>query len=51
MAGVISGGWEFVVAAYAVTGVVLLGYTASIIARLRALTQSAEREARSTTHE
>jgi len=43
---VIAGGWEYVIAAYVVTGVVLFGYTLSIVARLRAATQSTEREAR-----
>jgi hypothetical protein len=33
--GVISGGWNFVVAAYSVTAVVFLIYGASLIARLR----------------
>ena len=33
--GVIVGGWEYVWAAYAVTAVILLGYTASLIARYR----------------
>ena len=46
MAGVITGGWEYVVAAYVLTGVVLLGYTLSIVARLRAETRRAEREAK-----
>jgi hypothetical protein len=35
MTGVIEGGWEFVWAAYAVTTIVFLGYTASVIARYR----------------
>ena len=46
MSGVIAGGWEYVIAAYVVTGVVLLGYTLSIVARLRALTRRTVREAR-----
>ena len=36
MSGVVSGGWEFVWAAYAVTAVVLGVYTFSIFSRLRA---------------
>ena len=51
MRGVIEGGWEFVIAAYVMTGIVLLGYTWSIIARLRAETERAEREAKGATHE
>lgn len=35
-AGVISGGWGFVWAAYAVTAVILIGYAVSVIARYRA---------------
>lgn len=35
MNGVIQGGWEFVTAAYAVTGAVLVLYTVSIFIRLR----------------
>ena len=35
-AGVISGGWEFVWAAYGVTAVILTGYAVSVIARYRA---------------
>jgi hypothetical protein len=34
MRGVIEGGWEFVIAAYAVTAVVLLGYAFSVCWRL-----------------
>ena len=34
--GVIAGGWEFVVAAYGVSAVVLLGYAISIHVRYRA---------------
>ena len=50
MSGMIAGGWEYVVAAYVVTGVVLLGYSLSIVARLRALTRSAAREAKREPH-
>ena len=34
MRGVIEGGWEFVIAAYAITAVVLLGYAFSVYWRL-----------------
>jgi hypothetical protein len=50
VSGVIAGGWEYVVAAYVVTGMVLLGYAVSILARLRAESRRAEREARRETH-
>ena len=50
MSGMIEGGWEYVIAAYVVTGVVLLGYTLSVVARLRAANRRAEREARRETH-
>ena len=36
MDGVVTGGWEFVVAAYSVTAVVFVGYTASVLFRVRA---------------
>jgi hypothetical protein len=36
MSGMIPGGWNFVVAAYSVTALVLTIYGASVIARLRA---------------
>lgn len=35
MTGVVQGGWEFVVAAYSITGVALVVYTVSLFARLR----------------
>lgn len=35
-AGVISGGWEFVTAAYVVSLIVLAGYTVSVVLRYRA---------------
>lgn len=35
MSGVVQGGWEFVVAAYLVTAVVLGGYATSVFLRLR----------------
>ena len=36
MSGVVTNGWPYVIAAYTVTAVVLLGYLVSLIARLRA---------------
>jgi len=39
-AGVISGGWEFVWAAYGVSAVILTGYALSVIARYRAQRRS-----------
>ena len=33
--GVVTGGWNFVVAAYAITGVALAAYTIGVIVRLR----------------
>ena len=51
MPGVIAGGWEYVIAAYVVTGVVFLGYTLSIVARLRAQTRRAEAEAKRQSHD
>ena len=35
MSGVLEGGWEFVWAAYGVTVVVFVGYTLSLLSRLR----------------
>ena len=35
MSGVLSGGWGFVWAAYGITGAVLIGYTLSLLVRLR----------------
>jgi hypothetical protein len=35
MNGVVTGGWNFVVAAYSVTGLVLLIYGVTILTRLR----------------
>lgn len=43
MNGVVQGGWEFVVAAYTVTGAVLGAYAASVFLRLRAERQRAAR--------
>ena len=34
--GVLQGGWEFVVAAYAVTAVILVVYALSVVVRYRA---------------
>jgi len=42
--GVIEGGWEFVIAAYVVTAVVLGGYGFSVFSRLRSETRRAGRE-------
>ena len=42
-AGVIQGGWGFVVAAYVVSAIVLLGYAASVHARYRAERRRRER--------
>jgi hypothetical protein len=44
MSGVLQGGWEFVIAAYVVTALVLGGYTLSVIARHRAERARRERE-------
>jgi hypothetical protein len=41
--GVIVGGWEYVVAAYAATAVILIGYAVSLIARYRAERKRAAR--------
>ena len=46
MSGVIVGGWEFVIAAYAVSAVVLLGYAISVHRRYRA---ERERQRRAST--
>ena len=37
MSGVVQGGWEFVIAAYTITGVALVIYGVSLIARLKEL--------------
>jgi hypothetical protein len=44
MRGVVEGGWEFVIAAYAVTAVVLLGYAFSVFWRLRRAPSSHDSE-------
>ncbi len=44
MNGVVVGGWEFVVAAYTVTGLVLGAYTLSVLLRERAERRRAQRE-------
>lgn len=41
--GVISGGWEFVTAAYVVSLVILASYTVSVVLRYRAEARRAER--------
>ena len=46
MSGVLQGGWEFVIAAYVVTALVLGGYTFSVIARHRAERSRRDRERR-----
>lgn len=43
--GVIEGGWEFVVAAYSVSAIVLIGYAVSIHIRYRAERTRRRREA------
>ena len=43
-AGVVSGGWEFVTAAYLVSLVVLTGYALSVVRRFRVEVRRAERE-------
>lgn len=43
--GVIEGGWEFVWAAYGISAAVLLGYAASLVARLRSERARVRREA------
>jgi hypothetical protein len=48
--GVIAGGWEYVVAAYAITAVILLGYAASLIARYRAEHRRAARQGAAEVH-
>lgn len=45
-AGVISGGWEYVIAAYVVSLVILVGYTASVVLRYRAEVRRALRASR-----
>jgi CcmD family protein len=37
MTGVVQGGWEFVIAAYSITGAVLVAYTVWTIVRLKEL--------------
>lgn len=44
MNGVVTGGWEFVIAAYGLTAVILLAYTISIFSRYRAEKRRYERE-------
>jgi len=43
--GVISGGWEFVTAAYAITAVFLGGYVVSVLARFSRESKAARRRA------
>jgi len=42
--GVVTGGWEYVIAAYVVSLVILVSYTASVVMRYRAEARRAERE-------
>lgn len=35
MSGILEGGWEFVWAAYGITAVALVGYTLSLLSRVR----------------
>jgi CcmD family protein len=35
MSGVVQGGWEFVIAAYTITGLGFVGYAISLITRLK----------------
>lgn len=44
--GVVTGGWEFVWAAYGLSSLVLVIYIGSVIARFRSERQRAEDEAR-----
>ena len=44
MSGILSGGWEFVWAAYGATAAVLLGYTLSLVLRFRSERLRSERE-------
>jgi hypothetical protein len=45
VSGIVEGGWEFVVAAYTVTAVVLAAYATSVFLRLRAERDRAAAEA------
>jgi hypothetical protein len=42
--GVVTGGWEYVIAAYVVSLVILASYTASVVLRYRAEVRRARRE-------
>lgn len=42
--GVIAGGWEYVWAAYAASAVILVGYSASVLARYRSESRRRRRE-------
>ena len=46
--GSVQGGWEFVVAAYSVTAMVLTGYAVSVFLRFRSERTRARREAQRT---
>jgi hypothetical protein len=43
--GVISGGWEFVTAAYTITAIVLGGYIVSVLSRFAKEREAAKRRA------
>ncbi len=43
--GVLSGGWEYVTAAYVISGVILAGYAVSVVWRYRAELARRRREA------
>jgi hypothetical protein len=44
--GVLIGGWEYVAAAYLVSLVILVSYTASVVLRYRAEVRRVERDSR-----
>ncbi len=44
MTGMVQGGWEFVVAAYSVSALVLLGYALSVHVRYRGERRQADRD-------
>ena len=44
--GVLTGGWEYVTAAYLVSLVILVSYTASVVLRYRAEVRRAQRASR-----
>jgi hypothetical protein len=44
--GILTGGWEYVTAAYVVSLVILVSYTASVVLRYRAEARRAQRASR-----